>query len=219
MKDEIMQKIKNEKIQMRPASLFLAQKLGLQSVLALMILASALLLNIFLYFLKKTGLLKFMIFGWPGLKIVLLTLPYDYIALFIVTIILANYIIHQFDLSRGISMNSNVAVLALLSVTFLLGSFFAFNGIESALRGWSKNAIPADMAVSGRLIEYSDKYAIIQDETGRIRFLDFGNVMNVENLPNQKRYEKNKVLRAVGKQDAKDEKRFHAELVDCCDEE
>lgn len=218
MKNEIMEKIKKENIRMHPASLFVAQKLGLQSILALMILASALLLNIFLYFLKKTGILKFMSFGWPGLKIILLTLPYDYIALFIITIVLANYIMHKFDLSRGIRMNSNVAVLFLLAITLLLGSFFAVNGMESAIQGWSKNTLPGDKAISGRVVDFSDTQVVIKDSEGVTRILSFDSIKDSADSPVVRKYEKNKFLRAIGKRDHEDVFQFHAEEVECCDE-
>lgn len=213
-----MQKIKSEKIRMRPASVFLAEKLGLESALALLILASALLVNIFLYFLKKTGILKFMFFGWPGLKIILLTLPYDYIILFIVTIVLASFIMHKFDLSRGIRMGSNMSVLTLLTVTLLLGSFFAVSGVESITHGWSKNEIPSSMGVSGRVIGSSSEQVIIEDSDGAIKTLNFDSIKDPSSVPTIKKYEKNKVLRAVGKKDETDDTKFHAEIVECCDE-
>jgi hypothetical protein len=218
MKDRVMEKIKREKIRMRPASVFLAEKLGLQSALVVSILAGTLLLNIFLYFLKKTGVLKFMAFGWPGFKIILLTLPYDYIILFIITIALANFIIRKFDLPRNIRMDSDMSVLALLAVTLLLGSFFAVSGVESAIGGWSKNKIPANIAVSGRVIDSSDDQVTIKEIDGTIKTLNFDNLKDPNNLPAVKKYEKNKVLRAVGKKDKKDDTQFHAEAVECCDE-
>lgn len=202
---------------MRPASVLLAQKLGWQSVLALSIMASALLLNIFLYFLKKTGVMKFMAFGWPGLKIVLLTLPYDYIALFIITIMLANFIIHKFDLSRGIRMDSNIAVLALLAVTLLLGSFFAIGGVEDVVNGWSKKTIPGEVAVMGKIIDSSGDQVTIRDCDGVVKILDFENIKDVEDSPANKKYEKGEPLWAVGRLDDEDNTKFYVEVVECCD--
>jgi len=209
-----MQKIKDQKIRMRPASVLLAQKLGWQSVLALSIMASALLLNIFLYFLKKTGVMKFMAFGWPGLKIVLLTLPYDYIALFIVTIVLANFIIQKFDLSRGIRMDSNIAALALLSVVLLLSSFFAVAGVDDAMQGWSKNTIPGDIAVAGKVIGSYGSQVVIRDCDGAIRTLNFEDIKNPSQSPLNRKYEENEIIWAIGKQDKEAEGEFHVEIVE-----
>ncbi|MFA7209381.1 MAG: hypothetical protein WC120_03770 [Parcubacteria group bacterium] len=217
MKQEIMQKIKEKKIRMRPASLFLAQKLGLESVLALSILASAFLLSTFLYFLKKTGVMKFMAFGWPGLKIILLTLPYDYIILFIITIVLANFIIHKFDLSRGICMDSNITVLALLAVTLLLGSFFAVAGAEDVMGGWSKKTIPGEVAVMGKIIDSSGGQVTIRDCDGVVKILDFENIKDIGDSPLNKKYEKGEPLWAVGKADGNDSAKFYVEVVECCD--
>ncbi|MDZ4384826.1 MAG: hypothetical protein U0944_00205, partial [Candidatus Moranbacteria bacterium] len=194
-----MQKIKEKKIRMRPASLFLAQKLGLESVLALSILASAFLLSTFLYFLKKTGVMKFMAFGWPGLKIILLTLPYDYIILFIITIVLANFIIHKFDLSRGICMDSNITVLALLAVTLLLGSFFAVAGAEDVMGGWFKKTIPGDIAVAGKVIGSYGSQVVIRDCDGTIRTLNFEDIKDSSQSPLNRKYEENEIIWAIGK--------------------
>ncbi|MDP1620183.1 MAG: hypothetical protein Q8M12_04260 [bacterium] len=160
-----------------------------------------------------------MAFGWPGLKIILLTLPYDYIILFIITIVLANFIIHKFDLSRGICMDSNIAVLALLAVTLLLGSFFAVAGAEDVMGGWFKKTIPGDIAVSGRIIESSGNQVVIRDFDGSVRILNFDSLKDIDSSPDRKKYEQNKILRAVGKRDDENRAEFHVEIVECCDED
>ena len=216
MKNKVMQEIRNKKVKMHHPFVFLAKKLGLQSILALTIVICALLLNIFLYFLKKTGVMKFLALGWPGLKIVLLTLPYDYIILFIITLILANFIIHKFDLSHGISMNSNVSVVALLAVTILLSSFFAVNGIEDMVRGWSKNKVPSDVAISGKILDFSNDKIIIQEGSGMTTtvILDRG---TTEVFSEGSGYVKGKFLRAIGNRYRNSDAQFHAEEVECCD--
>jgi len=211
-----MREIKDKKIKMRHPFIFLAQKLGLQSILALSIVASALLLNIVLYFFKKTGVLKFLSLGWPGLKIVLMTLPYDYIVLFIITIILANFIVHKFDLSRGISMNSNVSVVALLAFTLLLSSFFAVSGVENTVKGWSKNKIPPDVAISGKILDFSNDQIVVQEGSGQITTIILDNQTNRIFLTGPG-YVKGKFLRAVGSRNENNTAEFQAEEVECCD--
>lgn len=218
MKHRVMQKIREEKIRMRHPFVFMAHKLGLQSILALAIVASALILNIFLYFLKKTGVLKFLSLGWPGLKVILITLPYDYIVLFIITILLANFIIHKFDLSRGISMNSNVSVVFLLAVTLLLSSFFAVNGIEDIAKGWSKNKIPNDVAISGKILDYSNNQVVIQENDGSITKVNLDAETN-QIFSQESGYVRGKFLRAIGGRYENSADEFHAQEVECCDED
>lgn len=217
VKNKVLQKIKEKNIKMRHPFIFLAQKLGLHSVLALAIICGSLLVSIGLYFFKKTGVLKFLSLGWPGLKIVLISLPYDYIALFIFTILVASYIIHQLDLSHGIKLSSNAVLFSLLVVTILIGSFFAVNGIEQIIKGWSKNKVPEDIAVAGRILEYSPGQAIIQEENGRDTEVILKN--GADTLAQYKfEYMENKVLRAVGKRDKNDSAIFYAEQVECCED-
>lgn len=141
MKKQIMQKINNKDIEMKSCYFFWAKKLCLQSLLAFFVVLSALLLNIAFYFIKKTDTLKSLSSGWSGMENFLLVLPYEYIFLFFITMLLANLAIHRLDLSHGIKMNSAMALLFLLIVTFLLSLFFSLNGIEDAIYFWTKNGI------------------------------------------------------------------------------
>ena len=159
--------------------------------------------------------MKFLFLGWPGLKIVLITLPYDYIALFIITIVLANFIVHKFDLSRGISMNSNVAVAGLLAAVFLLSSFFAVGGVGNIVKDWSKNKVPTDVAISGKIIDYSNNQIIVREEDGSVITVILNNQTN-EIFPRKPGYVKGKFLRAIGKRNENNTK-FQAEEVECCD--
>ncbi|MFA5994369.1 MAG: hypothetical protein WC823_05415 [Parcubacteria group bacterium] len=153
VKEQIMQKIKEEHIEMRPAYFFWMKKIGLQSLLAFSIVFGALVLNSLFYFFKKMDALGVLSLGWDGMDRLLLSLPYDYIALFIISIVLANFIIHQFDLSYQISMNTNVAVLVLLGLTFLLSAFFLISGIEDVLKFWDKDRLLKKNATSRALIQ------------------------------------------------------------------
>lgn len=150
MKNKIMEKIRNRDIEMRSRYFFWAKKMGLQSLLAFSIVLGALLLNILFYFFKKTNAIYDMPFGWSRVGKILLALPYDYIFLFFITILLANYIVHKFDLSCGIKMNYNIALIVLLVMTVLLSSFFLKSGIEDGMKFWAKNKIMEKSALPGK---------------------------------------------------------------------
>lgn len=211
----VMEKIHNKKIRMKHPLFFLAQKLGLQSVLVLVITAAALLVSILLYFLKKTNVLKFLSLGLPGLKVIFLTLPYDYIALFIITVILANYILRKLDLNQEHKFFFNAPVVTLFVIAVLIGSFFCIMGIEQITKGWSKNKIPENMAICGKIAESTDKKAVIKDEQGNLIEIFFDNEII---FPFKSDYAKNKSLCAIGWREPM-QKSFHAEKIRCCDED
>ena len=211
VRKKVMDKIRGEGIKIRSPFYFVAQKLGLESALILSVVGGAFLVSVLLYFLKKTKLLKFLVFGWPGLKIFLLTLPYDYIALFIITVLLANYIVKKLDLSVKKIISVNIIVIFLFLVSVFLGTFFAVIGMEQIARGWSHNRIPRATSISGRVIDFSDQNVMVEEENGeetRVIFVPKG----------EPGYTKGKFLRALGQRDLDDENVFHAEDVDCCDD-
>jgi len=201
---------------MRHPLVFLAQKAGLESVLVLVITGAAILISVTLYFLKKTNVLKFANFGWTGIKVILATLPYDYIALLIFTILLANYILSRLDFKRKHKIFSNAPVVTLFVVATLMGAFFGIMGIEQIAKGWSKNHIPNSIAISGRIMEATDKKAIIEDAQGDLTEVNFN--LGVV-FPFKPEYAKNKFLRAIGKLDPNNPKNFNAESIQCCDED
>lgn len=213
---QVMQKIHTQNIKMKRPLFILAEKLGLESVLVLMITGAAILVGITLYFLKKTGVLYFVNLGWPGIKVILLTLPYDYITLFIFTVFLANYILGRLDLSRRHKLFFNAPVVTLFVIATLMGAFFGVMGIEQIAKGWSKNQIPKDMAISGKVMDVSGNAVIIADDKGKLTeiFLD-GGVL----FPYTSEYAKNKFLRAVGRRDDNNPQAFHADNIHCCDED
>jgi hypothetical protein len=208
---KVMDKIKRDDIRMKSPFFFLAKKLGLESVLILAVFSGALLVNILLYFLKKTKLIKFLAFGWPGLKVFLTTLPYDYIALFIFTLILANYIVKKIDFSvkKIISVNTMVIFLFLISV--FLGTFFAMIGVDQIIKGWSKNCIPKETSISGVIIDYTEKYVMVAEDNGVETMILF-------EYPSDLPYARGKSIRALGRRDNDNHNIFQAERINCCDD-
>ena len=212
---QVMREIRDRKIRMRHPLVFLAQEIGLESVLVLVLTGAALLVSVLLYFLKKTGVLKFANLGWPGVKVILLALPYDYIALFIFTVLLANYILGRLDLNRKHKFFFNAPVVTLFVIATLMGAFFGIMGVEQIGKGWAQGKLPADIAISGRIVDVTDKNATIKDEQGGTTEVDFNPGVV---FPYQPDYAKDKVLRAIGNPDPKNAKIFHAENIECCDD-
>ncbi|EKE11396.1 MAG: hypothetical protein ACD_15C00087G0001 [uncultured bacterium] len=211
VKDEVMQKIKERNIKMKPCFFFIIRKAGLESLLAFFIVFGAIALNSLFYFLKKTKATDFLFFGWVGLDNFLTSLPYDYIVLFIISILLANFLIHKFDLSYGISMNSNMALFFLLVITLALSSFFLLNGIEEVLSSYSKNKAPGKEIVLGEVMEFSDQEAIVREAGG----IDWKLILEDAKIFDGNSCEKGKMLRAMGKEKRGKNHIFYADIIKC----
>ncbi|MFZ2975322.1 MAG: hypothetical protein WA055_01665 [Candidatus Moraniibacteriota bacterium] len=215
VKEKVMQVIKSKKVKMRSHLVFMAEKLGLESALAGAIIFGSLLISILFYFLKKTGVLKFLSLGTPGLKIFLLTLPYDYIALFIFFVILAIYFANQIELFCGNCTRTDSFAVYFFAGSLILGTIFGVMGVGEYLKGWSGKNIPRESAISGRVKTFSPEEVLVEDENGKIVriFIKKPQPTSVDE------YETGKFLRAVGTRDLDDDNLFHAQIVRCCDED
>ncbi|HAT73955.1 MAG: hypothetical protein US30_C0003G0055 [Candidatus Moranbacteria bacterium GW2011_GWF2_36_839] len=215
IKEKVMQAIKSKKVKMRSHLVFMAEKLGLESALAGAIIFGSLLVSVIFYLLKKTGALKFLSLGIPGLKIFLLTLPYDYIALFIFFVILAIYFANQIELFCGKCTRTDSFAVYFFVGSLILGTIFGIIGVGDFLHSWSGKNIPRESAIYGKVKSFSQEEVLIEDENGKmIR-------VSIEKPQNAiiDKYEKDKFLRAIGSRDAKDNSLFHAQVVRCCDED
>ncbi|HRY82700.1 MAG TPA: hypothetical protein P5232_03300 [Candidatus Moranbacteria bacterium] len=215
VKSKVMQAIKEKRIKMRSHFVFVAEKLGLESALAVAIILGAFFISILFYFFKKTGLLKFLSLGIPGLKIFLLTLPYEYIALFILFIILAIYFANQFELCCGNCTHTNSFAICFFALSLILGICFGAIGVGEYLKGWSKKDIPKENAIHGKVKNFSDKEILIEDEDGKLIRVFIETPESVR----KDKYEEEKFLRAIGNRDLDDENLFHAQIIRCCDED
>lgn len=128
MKGRVLKIIREKKIRMRRPFVFLAQRLGLESALILVLLIGALLVSLIFYFLKKTQALKHLSLGLPGVKAFLLALPYDYIALFIITLILAIYFANKIELFCGRCKRTEKFAVCFFLIAIALGIFFVIMG-------------------------------------------------------------------------------------------
>jgi hypothetical protein len=215
--DKVMDQIRSKDIRMKSPLFFLAEKIGLQSVLALLVLGGALAVSTILYILKKTGTLPFLKLGFPGLKVFLYSLPYDYIALLLVAVLLGNYIVRQLDFSHGVRSYFDVPAAALLVVVFFLGAFFAVMGGEQFFKGlYTNRAVAKDIALTGKVVSASDGEVTIQESDGQLEKIVFA---PGKPFPYTPQYATGKILRAVGSQDPQNPSYFHADDISCCDSE
>lgn len=137
MKDKILLSIRERGIKIKKPFVFFAQKMGLESALVASIILGAFLVSVILYFFKKNELLKFLSLGVPGIKVFLVSLPYDYLALFIATLILAIYLANKIELFCTRCEKTEKFAGWFFLVTLALGLFFLYIGIGEFLSNWS----------------------------------------------------------------------------------
>lgn len=216
VRKKVADKIAGEKIKMRHPFFFMAKKLGMRSVLVLVIVFGALAFDVVFYLLKKTGSLRFLGFGTPGLQVFLKSFPFDYLALFVITLLVANYLLKELDLSRGLFLFANVPIIFLLSLAIVISIFFGKMGAGEIIKERMGCALPKEAAAHGEVIAVSKKDVIIRTMDGRTEEIVLGDDVK---FPYNFDYAKGKFLRAVGFLDEKNPSIFHAEQVQCCDAE
>jgi len=81
IKERVMGEIKKKKIGIIGRYVVLAEKIGMEGAIAASLLAGAFIISLIFYIFKKTKVLKFFSLGIPGLKVILATIPFGYVAL------------------------------------------------------------------------------------------------------------------------------------------
>ena len=99
LRSKLMNEIKNDKIRMKSRWVFIAQKIGLQSGLALTVVLLVFLINAFFFYIKSNHLLLPLHYGTAWWQELLHSLPYDLILIIIVLLVLLNFIIKKFEFS------------------------------------------------------------------------------------------------------------------------
>lgn len=214
MKEGVMKLIREKKIKMRNPFVFTAERLGLESALAGFLILAALLAGTTLYFLKRTGVMDFWHFGIPGIRVILLTLPYDYIVLFVLALALAVYLSKKADIFPVNLRRANILILLFFLGTVAAGLAFVFLGTENFIHGWSRKKLPEETAVRGKIEDISPGNVIILEDDGKFTDIKMGEFD--KSATRIFKYEKGKYLNAVGRRDKENPKIFYAEKVHCC---
>jgi len=214
MKARVMGEIKSKKICMSSSRSIFARKLGLECAMVMSLLAGAFIISLAFYILKKTKILKFLTLGFPGLKVFLLAIPYGYIALFIGIVILVLYISSKLDLSYEAKISETLLYFLMLGAIFVLVIIFVMIGVHEYFGEISKNRIPRESAISGRIESVFGDVLTVEEEDGQLIEIKLGKNTHIdEDFENIR----GKYIRAVGVRDPKDAHFFKAENVLCCD--
>ena len=136
IKSKVMQKIRARQIRMTHPGVVVAKKLGLQSVLALSIIAGAIAISSVFYVLKKVGVLQLLSSDLPGaIGKIILYMPYDYIVLFLITIIIGAFLIREIFYFEGMQFSKRISAIFLFLVTLIIGLIFGYAGIGQVNKG------------------------------------------------------------------------------------
>lgn len=213
----IISKIKEKRLRMKSRRECFLEKLGLESALLGAILLGALLVNLTFYLLKKTGALKFLSLGIPGLKIFLSTIPYDYLILFVLSLILINYLIKKLELPYRENISCNRMTIGFFLASILIGASLAYLGVEKMVSGWSKKHIPREAAIFGQIEKIDGRRVLLLEDNGETIWVA---IEENRDLEDRLRESQGKFLRAVGFREHRDEGGvFRAQQVLCCDED
>lgn len=215
LKGQVMNGIRERRVKMRCSSFFLIEKLVLTVALIALLIFSALIIDIIYNIIDKTEILKFFNLGFPGLRVIILTLPYDYMALLLITLGAAIYFARRLDIPCRENISCNRIFLYFFVASFLVGIFFILLGLNEAMKKWSKGYISSRISVHGRIVEISPQKVVIEEGEGELTTLVFD---KEELSPDRKKYSSEKFLRAVGSRDKNNQAVFHVQSVLCCED-
>ena len=206
LENKVMSEIKSGKVRLRSRYLFLAEKLGLESVFILSVILSVLFFNLVLFYLKSTGNLEYLGFGTSGIVAFLESFPYLLVIGFISFLFLAGYLMMKADFSY--KKPFKYFALSLIVIVMLTGIVLAYTDVSEkieqqafsdglsgvVLKPFLNRAVGLHRnGISGKIFEVSDDYIIMEIPSG-LQKVDLKNLKLEEKL----KLEKNQFVIAVG---------------------
>lgn len=94
---QILERLEESRIKMRPRWQFAAEKAGLESVLLLLLFAAALAASLLMHYWQTNELDRLAGFGVPGWFHIVLNFPYELLAAVLLSLLLINYAVKQLD--------------------------------------------------------------------------------------------------------------------------
>lgn len=182
IESKVMDEITSGRVKLRSRYIFLAEKLGLGSALALTILLAVLFFNLVLYYLKASDNIGYLSFGSNGLFAFLESFPYLLVVVFVFLILVAGYIFKKTNIAYKKPFGY-MAIGLVLSV-LLVGVVLTYTGIAEKIEEESYRGRPAGFlfrpflkhgfdqrkfGVAGRVIELNKKNIVLQTPGGLIK--------------------------------------------------
>jgi hypothetical protein len=179
IENKVMAEIKSGKVKLRSKYVFLAEKLGVGSALALSIILAVLFFNLALFYLRASDNLVYLSFGSRGLLAFLDSFPYGLIIIFVISLFVAGFILKKTDTAYKKPFGF-LAIFLIIAVT-LLGAMLTFTRLAERIeQGMFDPHSPGRFfrpfmerglnerrgGIVGRVIEVGGGYFIIQTPHG-----------------------------------------------------
>ncbi len=179
IENKIMDEINSGKVKLRSKYVFLAEKLGIGSALALSIILAILFFNLALFYLRSSDNLAYLSFGSRGFLAFLDSFPYGLVIVFVFSLFVAGLILKKTDMVYKKPFGY-LAIFLTIAVT-LLGAMLTFTRLAERIeRGMFDPQSPGRFfrpfmergvgerrgGIVGRVIEVGEQYYIIQTPNG-----------------------------------------------------
>lgn len=188
IENKVMAEIKSGKIKLRSKYIFLAEKLGVGSALALSVILAILFFNLALFYLRSSDNLYYLSFGSRGFLAFLDSFPYGLVIIFVLSLFVAGAILRKTDLMYRKPFGY-MAIFLIIAV-MLLGTVLTFTRLAERIeRGVFSPRSPGRFfrplmenglgerrgGVVGMVVERGEQYLIIQTPRG-LKKIDFSNL-------------------------------------------
>jgi len=179
IEERVMDKIKSGRVRLRSKYVFWAEKLGLGSALALSFLLAVLFFSLFFFYLKASDNLAYFSFGSRGFFVFLESFPYALVAVLVVLVFLAGYLIKKSDWSYKKPFGR--WALALAGLIMISGALLAYTKMAEMIENEAFGSRPLGVffrpflqpglnerqfGIAGRVIEVGPDYVKIQTPQG-----------------------------------------------------
>lgn len=205
IEEKIMTEIKSGRLKLRSRYVFLAERLGLGSVIVLTVLIAILFFSLGLFYMRETDNLAYLSFGRDGFLAFLESFPYLLVSVFVVCLFVAGYLIKK--TSWSYKKPFGYVAIILIALVFLSGSVLALTDMnerieEQVFEGCGgpgvifkpfieKGVGPRKKGVVGRIVEIGDDYLILESPHGLDR-------LDLSRLEKRGYYEKGDFVIAFG---------------------
>ncbi len=179
IENKVMAKIKSGNIKLRSKYIFLAEKLGIGSALALSIILAVLVFNFVLFYLRSSDNLSYLSFGSRGFLAFLDSFPYGLIIMFVLSLFVAGLILKKADMAYKKPFGY-LAIFLTIAV-MLLGATLTFARVaERFEQGMFDPHSPSRFfrpfmerglnerrgGIVGKVVEVGEQYFVIQTPRG-----------------------------------------------------
>lgn len=139
--EEVMKKIESGGVKMRPHWRFLAERIGVDTVLLLVLAVSIFIFSLVLHYWKINELHHLIGFGYSGIWRIIFSFPYELLAVTALLLILLYLIIRKKDWGYKHSFPVLISLIAVLMI-LLSGAVFAFGMHEFIEKKADEEKIP-----------------------------------------------------------------------------